>query len=62
MDFIDGLPKSFGKTVIFVVVDRLGKAAHFMALSHPYTSASVAQAFLARDSLTFTWLPSVYSK
>lgn len=46
MDFIDGLPNSFGKTVIFVVVDRLSKAAHFMALSHPYTAASVAQAFL----------------
>ncbi|CAA7037672.1 unnamed protein product [Microthlaspi erraticum] len=46
MDFIDGLPPSYGKSVIFVVVDRLSKAAHFMALSHPYTAASVAQAFL----------------
>lgn len=46
MDFIDGLPSSFGKTVIFVVVDRLSKTAHFMALSHPYSAMSVAQAFL----------------
>lgn len=46
MDFIDGLPNPFGKTVILVVVDRLSKAAHFMALSHPYTAASVTQAFL----------------
>ncbi|CAA7019723.1 unnamed protein product [Microthlaspi erraticum] len=46
MDFIDGLPSSYGKTVIFVVVDRLSKAAHFMALSHPYTASSIAQVFL----------------
>jgi len=46
MDFIDGLPPSAGKTVIFVVVDRLTKAAHFIALAHPYTAMSVAQVFL----------------
>lgn len=46
MDFIGGLPKSHGKEVIFVVVDRLSKYAHFMALSHPYTAAMVAQTYL----------------
>ena len=46
MDFIEGLPHSEGKQVIFVLVDRLSKAAHFMALTHPYTARSVAQAFL----------------
>jgi hypothetical protein len=42
MDFIDGLPKSEGYSVILVVVDRLTKYAHFMPLKHPYTSSSVA--------------------
>lgn len=46
MDFIDGLPPSFGKTVILVIVDRFSKAAHFLALRHPYTASSVAQLFL----------------
>ncbi|GJU58345.1 retrotransposon protein, putative, ty1-copia subclass [Tanacetum coccineum] len=46
MDFIDGLPNSQCKTVILDIVERLSKHAHFMALSHPYTTTHVAQAFL----------------
>lgn len=46
MDFIEGLPKSQGKDVILVVVDRLTKYAHFLALSHPYTVEQVVQIFM----------------
>ncbi|KAI5316983.1 hypothetical protein L3X38_036690 [Prunus dulcis] len=45
MDFIDGLPKSNGKTTIFVIVDRLSKFAHFIPVSHPYTATTIAQIF-----------------
>ncbi|XP_070032984.1 uncharacterized protein [Nicotiana tomentosiformis] len=43
MHFIEGLPKAAGKEAIFVVVDRLSKSAHFMALKHPYSPLDVAQ-------------------
>ncbi|GJT41734.1 retrotransposon-related protein [Tanacetum coccineum] len=46
MDFIEGLPSSPCKTIIFVVVDRLNKYAHFMALHHPFTASTVAQVFM----------------
>jgi hypothetical protein len=46
LDFIEALPKSNGKEVILVVVDRLTKFSHFIPMSHPYTVQSVAQAFI----------------
>ena len=46
MDFITGLPKSEGKSVIMVVVDRLTKYAHFCALSHPFKASTVATEFM----------------
>ena len=45
MDFIEGLPKVGGKSVILTVVDCFSKYVHFIALGHPYTAASVARAF-----------------
>jgi hypothetical protein len=44
LDFVEGLPRVHGKSVILTVVDRFSKQAHFLALSHPYTVATVAKA------------------
>lgn len=46
MDFIMGLPKSFGKEVIFVFIDQLTKYGHFFALTHPYSTIDVAKVFM----------------
>jgi hypothetical protein len=45
MDFIEGLSKVHGRSVILTVVDRFLKYAHFIPLSHSYTTSSVARAF-----------------
>jgi hypothetical protein len=45
IDFIEGFPKVDGKSVVLTVVDRFSKFAHFIALGHPYSAASVAKAF-----------------
>jgi hypothetical protein len=45
MDFIEGLLRVNGKSVILTVVDRFSKAAHFIPLAHPYTATTVAHAF-----------------
>ncbi|RVW92515.1 Transposon Tf2-8 polyprotein [Vitis vinifera] len=46
LDFIDGLPSSQGKDSIMVVVDRLSKYAHFIALSHLFSAKMIAEKFV----------------
>jgi hypothetical protein len=46
MDFIIGLPKTEGKSVIMVIANRLTKYAHFCALSHPFKASTVATTFM----------------
>lgn len=61
MDFTTGLPKSLGKDVIFVVVDRLSKYAHFISFSHPFTTIQVAQADLNNVFKIYGWPRSIVS-
>lgn len=56
MDFITGLPKSRGYSIIMVVVDRLSKYGHFVALKPPITTRLVAELF-AREVVRFHGIP-----
>lgn len=56
MDFIEGLPLVHGYSVIFVVVDRLSKYAHFSTLSHPFSAKSMAEIFV-RDVARLHGMP-----
>lgn len=44
MDFIIGLPNSNGKSIIWVVIDRHSKYAHFSVLAPPLSASKVASA------------------
>ena len=46
MDFIEGLPLSGSAIVIMVVMDKFTSFAHFVALHHLISAASIARAFL----------------
>jgi hypothetical protein len=46
MDFLEGLPPSGSANCVMVVVDMFTRFAHFIPLSHPFTAAKVAAAYL----------------
>jgi hypothetical protein len=45
MDFVEGLPHSKHVNCILVIIDSFTKYAHFLAMSHPFTTASVTKIF-----------------
>ncbi|XP_068639419.1 uncharacterized protein [Aristolochia californica] len=53
MDFVEGLPLSAGKSVMFVVVDRFSRYGHFIPMAHPYMAAHMAHTFLEHISFPF---------
>nr|GEV25323.1 hypothetical protein [Tanacetum cinerariifolium] len=46
MDFVEGLPRLEGFSVLFMVVDRLSKSALFIPLKHSFITASMVGAFI----------------
>ena len=46
MDFVEGMPVLEGYDTILVVVDRLTKYAHILALKHPFSAKFVAEIFM----------------
>jgi hypothetical protein len=41
MDFVGGLPKSEGKDVIMVIIDKLTKYYYLLSLSHPFKAVTI---------------------
>lgn len=46
MDFVKGLPKLIGKSIIWVMVNRFTKYAHFIGLSQPYSPSNITRLFI----------------
>jgi len=61
MDIIGELPKSEGMDTILVVVDRLTKYAHFIALAHPYNAKDVVELFLKKVVKLYGFSESIIS-
>ena len=69
MDFVEGLPKSKGKSILLVVVDWLAKYGHIVSLPHPYTAETIAQLFFEQifrlhgmpQSIVCNWDPTFTS-
>lgn len=51
---MEGLPRYAGVDTVLLVVDRLTKYIHFLALKHPFTTADVAALFVRDDGFPST--------
>lgn len=61
MDFVEGFPLSRGKSTNLVLIDRLTKNGHFLALSHPFIAATVAFEYLQHIYKLHSTLESIVS-
>ncbi|CAA7392359.1 unnamed protein product [Spirodela intermedia] len=61
MDFIESLPKSYGSNAILVVVNRLSKYSHFIALYHPFSAKEVTQLFIKEIVRLYEFLKTMVS-
>jgi hypothetical protein len=59
MDFVERLPRSGNANYILVMADKFTRYGHFIPLSHPYTSNSVAALFMS--SVQITWFACVHN-
>ena len=57
MDFIEGLPKVGGKSVILTVVDRFSKYAHFIARGHLHGDLRCSR--ILRRHRPPSWVPII---
>jgi hypothetical protein len=48
LDFIEGLPQSQNHNAILVVIDKFSKYAHFLPMTHPFTTLQVAQTYFTQ--------------
>ena len=61
MDFVEALPRLGGWDTLLVVVDRLSKYAYLVGLKHPFTTFSVAAAFIKEIVRLHDFLASIIS-
>lgn len=57
MDIVEALPLSKGVDSILVIVDRFSKYTYFVGLRHPYTTATIVEAFI-REIVRLHGFPS----